>query len=74
MAITNSFQLESSLLIVILPISGLTKKRQYSETGGEVSHIILPKTIFWDLKMGSDIGGVGAGEQRAVWHGGGGGK
>ena len=42
----------------IPPISGLTKKRRYSEIGGIGSHIYITyKTLIWDLEMGGGIGG-----------------
>ena len=51
-------QLQSPL--PILPISGLTKKRRYSEIGGIGSHIYITyKTLIWDLEMGGGIGGGG---------------
>ena len=46
----------------IPPISGLAKKRQYSEIGGIGSHIYITyKTLIWDLEMGGGIGGGGGG-------------
>ena len=47
--------IQSSLPIP--PILGLTKKRQYLETGGERSHILTKKNPIWDLNMGGGIGG-----------------
>ena len=43
----------------IPPISGLTKKRRYSEIGGIGSHnsYLTYKTLIWDLEMGGGIGG-----------------
>ena len=51
--------LQSSLPIP--PISGLTKKRWYSETGGERSEesYITKKNHISDLKMGGGMGGGG---------------
>ena len=54
------------------PISGLTKKRLYSEIGGERSHnsyVTKKNPIIWDLKMGgsqrcSCIGGGGCNSLR----------
>ena len=45
----------------IPPISGLTKKRRYSEidgiTIGSHNSYITYKTLIWDLEMGGGIGG-----------------
>ena len=43
-------------------ISGLTKKRRYSEIGSIESHI-QPKNLIWDLESGGGIGG------RRCWEG-----
>ena len=62
------YRVQSSLPIP--PISGLTKKRQYSETGGERSHIKPRKTLFGTWKGRQYLGG-GGGERGAGIGGGG---
>ena len=59
----HSFILIKSSL-PIPPISGLMKKRRYSETGGERSHIYNQEKPYLGLENRWRYGGGGGGEQK----------